>query len=102
MTKEIVYPIHSEEIEPFAAMWIGRMFGRCQHAKENPVENNPWAYEDALRNLWYGLYGLERISIASQTATHFSVAMNSHIMFISRYIKDELGIDPTTEPGWKW
>lgn len=98
----IPYPIHSEEIEPFAAMWIGRMFARCEHVKENSSAYDPYAYYDALHNLWYGLYGLERIAISSKTATHFSVAMNNHIVFISGYIKDELGLDPTTEPGWKW
>lgn len=98
MKVETAYPIASEEIEPFAAMFIGRMFARCTEAKAI----GQCEYERALGSFWYGLYGLERIAVAARTATHFSIAMNNHIVQIARYIESEIGIDPMTADGWRW
>jgi hypothetical protein len=91
------FPIPSEAIEPFAAMLIGRMFARCEAAKEDES-----AHYHALNCLWYALHGLEKISIAVETATHFSIAMNNHILMVSKYIQAEIGIDPMNHPEWKW
>lgn len=90
------FPISSEQIEPFAAMLIGRLFARCEHAKANDPDRMHYHCE----NLWFGIHGLEKIAIAAQTATHFSIAMNNHINFIADYIEREIGIDPVKE--WKW
>lgn len=92
------FPIKSEEVEPFAAMVVGRLFARCQAAKEK----GPTYHEDALMSLWYTLHGLEKIAVGVRTATHFSLAMNNHISMIARHIKSETGIDPDTHPDWKW
>lgn len=96
---DTAFPIKSEEIEPFAAMFVGRLFARCEEAKATGDEDK---YYFALNTLWYGLHGLEKIAIAAVTATHFSIAMNNHVCLIARYIKDEIGVDPMTAPGWKW
>lgn len=92
------HPIHSEEIEPVAALLIGRLFVRCETAKTN----NPNDHFSALQDLWFGLHGLESIAIAARTATHFSLTLNDHINVVARYIEEETGIDPTTAPDWKW
>lgn len=91
------FPIASEEIEPFAALLVGRLFARCEAAKDDHAK-----FTGACADLWFGLHGLEKIAIAARTATHFSIAMNNHIQMVARYIKDELRLDPTTAPGWKW
>jgi hypothetical protein len=91
-------PITSEMVEPFAAMFVGRMWARAEAAKKIGRTE----HYDALNHLWFGLHGLERIAIAISTATHFSIAMNNHITGIARMIQAEIGIDPMKEPGWKW
>lgn len=95
---DIPFPIASEEVEPFAAMIIGRMFARCEAAKAQ----GETYHEDAMRNFWYVLHGLEKIAVGIRTATHYSIGMNTHINFVVQYIKEHAKIDPTTEPGWKW
>lgn len=98
MQVDTAYPITSEEIEPFAALFIGRMFARCMEAKAKGEAE----FESSLNTLWYGLHGLEKIAIAASTATHFTVSMNNHIAMVARFIKAEIGVDPMTAPGWEW
>jgi hypothetical protein len=96
--RETPHPIASEEIEPFAAMLVGRLFARCEYAKKS----DPDSFEYHCQNLWHGLGGLEKIAIAAHTATHFSIAMNSHIIFVANYIEEALGVDPMKNKGWEW
>jgi hypothetical protein len=95
---EISNPIASEEIEPFAALIIGRMYARCEVEKSK----GETYHEDALRNFWYTLHGLEKIAVGIRTATHFSIAMNNQIRMVAHYIKSSIGVDPMTAPGWAW
>lgn len=95
---DIPFPIASEEVEPFAAMIVGRMFARCEAAKAK----GETYHEDAMRNFWYVLHGLEKIAVGIRTATHYSVAMNGHICAVARYIEEHAKVDPMTAPGWKW
>ena len=92
--RETAYPIASEELEPFAALVIGRLFARCQDA-EGDEDKHLWA----CRDLWFGMQGLNKIAIVTRTATHFSIAIQNHTRDVARYIEKHLGIDPETE--WK-
>lgn len=84
-------PIHSEEIEPFAALLVGRLWKRCEVAKETADGVD---LESACLSFWFGLRGLEKIAIAASTATHFSIAMNNEHQRVASYIESVLGVNP--------
>lgn len=95
-TPEAKFPIISEEIEPTAAMLIGRMFARCEAVPKDSIE-----FEHHCQSLWWVIIGLFKISIGVSTALHFSLACNAHRGMVRDYIMKHIGCDP--EVVWeKW
>ena len=87
--------IASEEVEPTAALVVGRLYARVQAAPEGPERESAWA------SLWWAVNALSSLSVAIGTATHFSVACNNHVAAVARMIENELGIDPFEHPMWQ-
>lgn len=94
---EKAVPFASEEIEPFAAMYIGRMFARCEAARKT---GEPTLLRNACCSMWWGLNGLQHIATAVSTATHFTIALSNHQRQIADYIKEHTGIDAWEAKGW--
>ena len=92
------FPIASEEIEPFLALVIGRLFARSQKAKAD--DNGE--YEMALNTLWLALDALQKLTICIGTATHADIAIMNHIRDFGRYIESEIGTHPLDMSGWQW
>jgi hypothetical protein len=90
MSQTEAVPIPSEDLEPFAAMLIGRMWARCETAKGL----GGYAYEDALDSLWWALTGLDRIATSVESAVHFTLAVQNHMMQVARLIEKETGRNP--------
>lgn len=88
--------IYSEEVEPTAAMIVGRLFARCQAAEDY------FEKESAYANLWWAVNALNSLSVAIRTATHFSLAANNHVSFVRQLVIKELDIDPDEHPMWKF
>ena len=103
MEIETAFPIPSELVEPFAAMIVGRMWARCDEAKEKHGKASV-PHQEALNRFWWALSGLERLAISIQTATHFSIAMNNHISGSAAMIEKELGFNPmySDDANWKF
>jgi hypothetical protein len=99
---EKAVPFVSEEIEPFAAKVIGRMWARVEFAKKNGMKSDVY---DACNRFWHALGGLEKLAVSIGSATHFSVSMNNHIMGSAKMIEKEIGINPMDKnlgPAWEW
>lgn len=88
--------IYSEEVEPTAAMIVGRLFARCQAATDHHEKY------DAYAHLWWAVNALNSLSVAIKTATHFSLAANNHVSFVRTLVIKELGLDPDEHPMWKF
>lgn len=96
--------ITSEDVEPFAAMLVGRMWARVEEAKGD--EHNVYS---ACMSFWWAVTGLEKIAIAVRSglphdnvdAIHFSIASSNHMSMAATLIKNLIGEDPTTERAWK-
>jgi hypothetical protein len=103
--------INSEDIELFAGLLLGKWFARCEQAgkvKDNIVakckaEKRDMTFHEHLdadvfykecENMWFGLKGLTRVSIACKDAAHFSVALSNEKSKIANYIEKYLGFDP--------
>lgn len=91
--------IASEELLPCAAMIVGRIFSRVTAAK---VAEDQIALERAYNQLWWAVNSLNSLSIAIETATHFSIAANNHVGWTREMILTDLGIDPEISPMWKF
>lgn len=102
---------NSEELEPFAARLIGKWFNRCQKAlkvrddivAKCKAEKRPLTFYESLdtekfwsecSNMWFGLKGLTKVSIACKGATHFQIALSNEQSKISNYIEKYLGFNP--------
>ncbi|TGT64049.1 MULTISPECIES: hypothetical protein [unclassified Mesorhizobium] len=90
-------PFISEEVEPFAALYIGKMFARCEKAREAGDETLLY---DLCCSMWWGLNGLQHIATAISTATHFTIALSNHQRQIADYIREHTGVDPWEAKGW--
>lgn len=93
----ILYPIMSEEFEPFAMMMIGKMFARAEAVKDDEE-----ARYEALRSLWWTMKELNRLTILASTTTYSSIAIMNRMRVTRSLIEAELKIDVDNEPGWKW
>lgn len=91
-----VAPIYSEEIEPTAAMIVGRLFARCQAAQDDSEKEHAYA------SLWWAVNALNSLSVAVESATHFSIAANNEVSRVRQLIEHEFGFDPDTHPQWKF
>ncbi len=83
----------SEELEPFAAMVVGRFFARCEWEKEH---GDKFSLEDACDNFQHAANALSSLSIATNMgawddpnrAVHFSIASMNEVQRVSRYIEE--------------
>lgn len=89
--------ISSEEMNPFGAMIVGRLFARVTEAKKT---GDSLDLEAAYAELWYGVKALNRLSIAVKTATHFSIAAGNHLRQVRELCIADTGLDP--EKQWAW
>lgn len=104
----------SEEIEPMTAMCIGRWYARCEAARKVKAEveqrvkdenRNMTSDEDIdcrmfLReciNWWWGMDAINKLSIATKGAVHFSIASSNEMRHVANYIKKYLGVCPISE-----
>lgn len=92
------FNITSEELEPTAALVVGRLFARFQAARTLSEK------ETTLNNLWWAVNALSSLAVAVGTAPHFSIASANHIGWTADLIQRELGIDPMSDqsPLWKF
>lgn len=93
--------IHSGRLEPVAEYLIGRWFAKVEQAKLSTGPYRDQEVEDAWGNFWFGLHGLQRVSVACPEAVHFALALSNMIVKVAPMIKAELGIDPMRDPNWK-
>lgn len=94
----------SEELEPMAAMIVGRFFARVEWEKEHG--NNDWALEDECQHFWYAMEALNMLSITTnygeKRATHFSLAVGNEMQRVAGYIESVIGVNPIKAKwGWK-
>lgn len=89
--------ISSEEMNPFGAMIVGRLFARVTSAKQI---GDAILLEHAYAELWYGVKALNRLAIAVKTATHFSIAAGNHLRDVRELCIADTGLDP--EKQWAW
>ncbi|RWN60179.1 hypothetical protein [Mesorhizobium sp.] len=94
---EKAVPFISEEVEPFAALYIGKMFARCEQARKS---GDTSMMHDMCCSMWWGLNGLQHVAVAISTAVHFTIALSNHQRQIAEYIKEHTGIDPWEARGW--
>lgn len=90
--------IVSEALEPFAEYLIGRWFAKCEEAKKS---GDGYALEDAWQNFWFGLHGLQSVSVACPEAVHFAMFMSNVIVRVAGMIEKELSVRPMEHPAWK-
>ena len=84
----------SEELEPFAALVMGRMFARVQWAQEHEDE---WGVESECANMWWAAKGLERLAVAiggSRGAVHFSLASSNNMSACADVIESITEVRP--------
>lgn len=82
----------SEELEPFAAMIMGRLLARvrwAQEYKDSIVTSNYCA------DLWYAAIALNKLSIVTHGAIHFSLAAMNNLTRTANMIEGITGIRPT-------
>lgn len=97
-------------IEPTAAYLIGKWLAKCEKARKRKDELNKkegdltfdehleaTRFHKECRNFWWGIRALNRISIACEEATHFSIAIGNHMRHVADYIEKYLGVDPMKE-----
>ena len=104
----------SEEIEPFAAMCTGRWYARCEAARKVKeeieerckAENREMTFNESLdcqkffrecNKWWWGMNALNKVSIVTEGAVHFSIAIGNIKRKVASYIKEYLGFCPITE-----
>ena len=104
----------SEELEPFAARCLGRWFVRCEVArkvkediqekcKAEQREMTFYEYLDSEKffrecsKMWWGLAAINRISIVTEGAVHFSIACSNEQRRVSKYIRKYLGFCPISD-----
>lgn len=94
--------IVSEEIEPFAAMIMGRLFARCEAVKDEPHK-----LETACGALLYAAIGLHKIAIAIRVGVeryndpqglHFSIASMNNLRLARDHVR-AYGFNPETMEG---
>lgn len=101
----------SEELEPFAARCLGRWFARCEVARKVKediqakceAENREMTYNEDLDSMiffrecskfWWGIAAINRVSIVTEGAVHFSIAIQNEQRHVAKYIKKHLGFCP--------
>lgn len=102
---------NSEIINPTAAYALGIWFHNCELARElkDKIEKR---CKDESRNetfqemldcdrffhqcshMWWGLQALNTLSIVTNGAVHFSLAISNEMRKVSKYIKEHLGFCP--------
>lgn len=90
-------PITSEMLEPFAVLYIGRMFARCEEAR---ISGDERLFLSSCRFMWWGLCGLQHVATAVGTAIHYTICLSNDQQRIAAYITDNTGINPYTEKDW--
>ena len=101
----------SEIIEPTAAHCLGVWFHNCELArklkekieKRCKDENRNETFQEMLdcekffrqcSHMWWGLQALDSLSIVTDGAVHFSLAVSNEMRKVSKYIEKYLGFDP--------
>ena len=104
----------SEALEPFAVHCIGMWFSRCEIARKVKIEieerlkaeNREPTFNEHLdmemffrecTNFWYGVNAINKVSIATKGAVHFSLCIGNDLRRVATYIKDHLGFSPLSE-----
>lgn len=92
---------HSEVLGDHAAYLIGRWFHICEEADKDDLHHE-------CHNFWFGVNGLNKISIATNNArdrdgaVHFSIAMGNELRRVAQYIEDKLGVNPLSDDSGEW
>lgn len=92
---------HSEVLGEFAAHLIGRWFVICEEATKEDL------YHEC-HNFWFGIIGLNKVSIATNNArdrdgaVHFSIAMGNEMRRVAQYIEDKIGVNPLIDDSGEW
>lgn len=101
----------SEELNPFAAMCIGRWYARCEVARKIreeilvkcKTENRDKSFHEHLDSerffkectkFWWGLRAINRLSIVTDGAIHFGISISNEQRHVANYIKKHLGFCP--------
>jgi hypothetical protein len=102
---------NSEFIEPFAGRLLNIWVSRCEIARgvrdeikaKCKAENREPTFHEHLdseqffrecTNLWWGLKGLNKISIVTTGAIHFGIAVSNEQRKVAAYIKKHFGFCP--------
>jgi len=101
----------SEELESFAVICIGRWYARCEVArkvkddiqKKCKIENREMTFHEYLDNqiffkectkFWWGVKAINKVSIVTEGAIHFGIAISNEQRYVAEYIKKHLGFCP--------
>lgn len=78
---------YSEEVEPFAAMVIGRFFAICEQAKDDHEIMR------ACERFWWAANALNKLATVGD-AVHFKLAMSNLMTMVADYIEERTGARP--------
>lgn len=85
----------SEELEPIAALIMGRMWARVVWEREHGTPDTVLRECDAM---WYAARAIGKLSVATggdQGAVHFSLASSNNIRRCAGLIEQVTGVRPT-------
>ena len=91
MTKPVFI---SEELEPVAALIMGRMWARVVWEQEH---GNEMTLANECDTIWYAAQAIEKLAVATgcgRGAVHFSLASSNNVRHCADLIEHVIGVRP--------